>query len=406
MTNDLDTQTAQYAPPSEMPENGNGRRGARVEQSDVRLASRPRRWPWLLVGLVVGGAATFVVTGWIGDDGDTQPFVEETVELTTVQVSTQDLVEQVEWSGTLSSGLTIDVPAPTDGVVTAASETGSTIARGDVVVEIDAEPVVALFGEIPMWRNLAEDVEGDDVRQLEANLVHLGYDPDGEVTIDDEYTSATADMVERWEEQLGLDPTGEVTIERVVVLPGPTEVVAEPAVGSFAKNGTTLVTVDALAARIDVIGWEIEADTQGEIDSVAQVGTPIGHGTVLYEADGIEAVAVVEVDDTTEAVLDALSSGDVEVLESVLVFVGFDPDRLVQIDDEVDLYTNAAVVRWQESVGLPTTGSTDASDYVVLTEAAETPYAIGEVYLEPGDLLGIDRDHRRGDRRDRRVRGR
>ena len=100
------------------------------------------------------------------------------------------------------------------------------------------------------------------------------------------------------------------------------------------------------------------------------VGTPIEHGTVLYEADGIGAVAVVEVGTASEAVLDALWSGDVELLESVLVYVGFDPDRLVEIDDEVDLNTNAAVVRWQESVGLPTTGSTDASDYVVLTEAA------------------------------------
>jgi len=388
MAHDLDTLTTGYRPPADPHERGNGQ-SAHTGHPDATPTVR-RRWPWLVVGLAVGGAATYAVVGSVDDPADADQTIEESVELTTVQVSSQDLVEAVEWSGTLSSGLTIDVSAPADGIVTASVASGDHIERGDVVVEIDDQPVVALLGEIPMWRDLAEGDDGADVRQLEANLVQLGYDPDGDVTIDDEYTSATEDMVERWEEDLGLEATGEVPMRRVVVLPGPTEVVDAPAVGATARTGSTLMTVDALASRIDVIGWQIDTDTDtdGELTFLAPVATPIEHGTVLYTVDDVDAVAVVDSDPTSDAVLDAIWSADVELIESVIVFAGFDPDGLIEIDDDVDLHTAAAVIRWQESVGLPATGSTHPSDYIDMAAAVDVPYAVGEVYLEPGEQLG------------------
>jgi peptidoglycan hydrolase-like protein with peptidoglycan-binding domain len=388
MAHDLDTDTTDYAPPSPAPESGNGDHRPAEARFDTCLTPRRARWPSLALGLFVGAAATLTITTW-GDGGDNaEPLAEETVELTTVQVSTQDLVEEVEWSGSLSSGLTVDIAAPRAGVVIDVAVTGGIIERGDVVMVIDNEPLVALFGEIPMWRELKEGDVGGDVHQLEANLVHLGYDPDGEVTIDDEFTSTTAEMVERWEAALGIDVTGKVPMARVMVLPGATELVEAAVIGTVVRNGDTLMTVDALAVGLDVIGWETMLDTEGELSFVAEVGTPIEHGSVLYTADGTDAVAVTEIDAVSEVVFDAMSSGDVEQLESVLVFVGFDPDAQIEIDTEVDQDTAAALVRWQESVGLPATGSADASDYVIVTEAAETPYAIGEVYLDVGDRLG------------------
>lgn len=387
MTHDLETLTEEYAPPTEHHEH-NGDAGTAGGDRGTVSRARSRRWPWLAVGLVIGTGATLAASRWGGDADGSDQLVEESVQLTTVEVSTQDLVEEVEWAGTLSSGLTIEIASPAEGVVTAAPATGETIERGDVVVRIDALPVVALYGDIPMWRDLAVGDEGDDVRQLEANLVHLGYDPDGAVTIDGEFTSATASMVERWEEDLGLDATGDVPVSRIVVVPGPTEIVDEVVIGATVQAGSPLVTVDAAATRMDVVGWETAADTDGELDAVAEVGTPVDHGTVLYTADGTDAVAVVESDPVTEAVLDAMSTGDVEWLESVLAFVGFDPEGLLVVDDEADLQTVAAIVRWQESVGLPATGSADPSHYVVVPGAADAPHTVGVAHLEAGDRLG------------------
>jgi len=239
-----------------------------------------------------------------------------------------------------------------------------------------------------MWRDLRDGDEGNDVRQLETNLVRLGYDPGGEVIIDDEFTSATADMVELWEEDLGLEETGDVPMSRVTILPGPTEVVSTPVIGQSARRGDSIIAVDALVTSIDVVGWATDSETVGEIDSIAPVDAPVEHGTVLYTADAIDVVAVVEIDEATTAMLEAIQSGEVEAIESVLVYIGYDPDGLIDIDDETDLFTVAAVTRWQESVGLPPTGSADAGDYVIIPEAADAPYVVGDVYLEAGNVLG------------------
>ena len=69
------------------------------------------------------------------------------------------------------------------------------------------------------WRTMAVDDVGVDVFQLEANLVDLGYDPDGELTVDDTFTDYTADVVERWQEDLALEVTGRVALGSVVFVP-------------------------------------------------------------------------------------------------------------------------------------------------------------------------------------------
>ena len=360
---------------------------------DDRITPRRRRWPWLVVGAAVGCGATAVVTS-SGDGGAAaESVVEETVQLSTVTVEIRDLVEEVEWSGTLAAGTSTIVNAADSGVVTVAVEDGATVERGDVLAVIGDEPVVALYGSVPMWRDLTYGDVGDDVRQLELNLVQLGFDPDGDATVDDEFTAATETMVEAWEESLGLDPTGTVLRSRVVVLAGPS-VVTDPAViGSTARADDQLLVIDTLAETVDVLGWQYDAgdETPGAVTAIAAVGTPIEHGTVLYSVDGVDVVAVVETDDVTEAVLAAFETGDAEQIESVLVYVGFDPEQQIVVDDELDLATAAAVQRWQESVGLPTTGSTNIRDYVLVPAAATDAFAVDTQYLAVGDLLGEGR---------------
>lgn len=177
------------------------------------------------------------------------------------------------------------------------------------------------------------------------------------------------------------------------MLGGPSTVDEPAVVGSAVRADAQLATVDTSVQTIDIVGWQYDADDDapGAITSVAPVGTLVEHGTVLYSADDADVIAVVDVDPETEAVLDAFVAGDVERIESVLVYIGFDPNQEIVIDDEIDLATAAAVQRWQASVGLPATGSADPRDYVVLTDAVSTAYAVDTQYLLPGDLLGEGR---------------
>ena len=151
-----------------------------------------------------------------------------------------------------------------------------------------------------------------------------------------------------------------------------------------AQSGADLLSVEALATRVDVVGWETVADTEGEPGSVAEVGTPIEHGTVLYTADGVDVVAVVETD-PAHWLFSTHALGDVELLESVLVYLGFDPDGLITIDDEVDQATVAAVIGWQES-GRP------SGDWLHRSRRLRDgrggvgdAYTVDEMYLAPSD---------------------
>lgn len=373
------------------PNASNGSGAPRRQDLDLRLVQRGRRWPVLIAGAALGCGATLGVAAWRDRDraGDAAAVLDEVVELKTTSVEQRDLIEEVDWSGTLAAGATSSIASPTSGTVTAAAEYGATIGRGAVIARVDDRPVVALIGSTPMWRDLGEGDEGDDVRQLETNLAALGFDPDGDVTIDAEYTSSTSDMVEAWQESLGVDETGEVAMSDVVIIAGESTVSVAPTVGSSVQSGAELASLETPSVQLDVIGWEYDAATRGAIESLVEPGTPVTHGTVLYTADGVDVLAVVDVTPETQVVLDAFQGGDIEEIESVLAYIGFDPNGEMNNDDDADLATAAAVLRWQESAGLPATGSIGASDYVVVPD--DRDFSVGNVVATVGDELADGR---------------
>ena len=90
-----------------------------------------------------------------------------------------------------------------------------------MIIEGDASdplPVVAMYGDEQLTRQLwTFSSPGSDIRVLEENLVALGYDPDGEIEIDDIFDEATEEAVERWETDLGVEVNGTVELGRFVV---------------------------------------------------------------------------------------------------------------------------------------------------------------------------------------------
>ena len=89
------------------------------------------------------------------------------------------------------------------------------IEPGDVVAEVDGLPVIALQGAFPLWRTLGPGVEdGKDVLQLEYILASLGYAQEYDVTVDEDWTSATTEAVEAFQEDHGQDDDGEIDARR------------------------------------------------------------------------------------------------------------------------------------------------------------------------------------------------
>ena len=127
--------------------------------------------------------------------------------LITVPVEERELSQNVVVRGTVrsSDSLEIDVSAAEGSTIITrlVGKAGDEVSEGDVLIEVAGRPVIALQGDLPVFRNLVPSLEGPDVRQLEDALVRLGYDP-GDV--DGKYTATTASAVEKLYRDLGYAP--------------------------------------------------------------------------------------------------------------------------------------------------------------------------------------------------------
>ena len=209
----------------------------------------------------------------------------------TAKVTKRDLVQTESVGGRLGYGDTRTIGGGPDGTVTQLPAEGTVLQQGDTLWEVDGAPGPALlFGAKPLWRPMSSGVdEGEDVRQLEENLVTLGFADPAVMTVDGKYTSATAAAVKRWQKARGLAQTGTVAVNDAVFAPAPVRVAAlKVAVGDKAGGAPVLdvtgaeqvvtVPVDTSKAGVARQGdpVTIELDDGRSIDgSVRSVGTVV-----------------------------------------------------------------------------------------------------------------------------------
>jgi multidrug efflux system membrane fusion protein len=169
-----------------------------------------------VVVLAAGGA----VSAFLVNRGDTSQAASQTTQslpVNTTKVAQQTLKDTESQDGDLGFGTTSTVVNRVAGTITSLPNSGQELKRGNKVYGLDNKPTTLLYGALPAYRRLANGTEGTDVLQLEQNLSAMGYDG---FTVDDEYTEATAEAVEEWQEDLGLDETGVVELGSVLFAPG------------------------------------------------------------------------------------------------------------------------------------------------------------------------------------------
>ncbi len=200
-----------------------------------------------------------------------------------------------------------------NGTITSVVAQGTVVEQGDVFYNVDGEPVVALYGDVPAYRtmaNLSTNMTGEDVRQLETALAALGFD---NLTVDDEFTDATENMVEDWQESIGADDDGVVDLGEVVFIPGPVTVIeALVEAGDVANDGREILIVT---------------------------------GTAPATGD------------------------DILQLEEGLAALGYDADGALVVDGEYDEATRAAVEAWQLDLGAEVDGIVHLGEVVFLPSA-------------------------------------
>ncbi len=218
------------------------------------------------------------------------------------------------------------VVSRTQGTITAIADVGTVIEQGDVLFAVDGNPVIALYGDTPAYRGLADlstNLTGPDVLQLEEALDALGFVSDGEMTIDDEFTSATASVVEQWQAAASLDEDGVVDLGEIVFITGPTEVSS----------------------------------------AMLAIGDSVGAGQV-----------VVSVSDS-----DPMTGADVEQLESALAALGYNADGALAVDGQFTAETSLAVKAFETDYGLTVDGRITADEVMFVAASVRVADRLGSL---------------------------
>lgn len=342
---------------------------------------RPRRWV-LLAGLVALVGAVWVVSNRSGsDDASAEP---GSGPVNLAEATITDLVQEVSFDGTVGtvaaepitaagSGTlttvaaagstvgdadvlyqiddypvallvgdtpayrditlgadTVDVAAGASGVITSVVAPGTVIEQGDPLYWIDGQPVNMLYGTVPSYRTMRDEATnqvGFDIAQLEAGLAALGFDLDGTLTVDGEFTYATSQAVADWQETIGREADGSIDAADIVFVPGASQIV-ELAV---------------------------------EVGSSVAPGDPVA----------------------TLSTGDSMAGADVAQLETALVALGHDAAGTLVADDVYDATTAAAIAEFQTAIGQAPDGVVNLGE-IVFTAG---PLLISEALTSVGSTV-------------------
>ncbi|NIA24348.1 MAG: efflux RND transporter periplasmic adaptor subunit [Gammaproteobacteria bacterium] len=231
-----------------------------------------RRIAAIAVILIAGGAGI-----WYSLQGGTENATATTTRTLRFAEATVTDLEQTETvSGTLGYTSTDTILNRLNGTLVSSVDDDSTLEQGDTLFVINDQPVTLLYGDSPAWRPMRKGSEGADVTQLEDALVALGYDPDGNVTIDEEFTSYTRTMVKDWQEDIGAPVDGIVDLGEVVFLPGPVRVAGTLVqLGSGVHDGTPMLST---SSSDPVVTVTLDPSDEGlfEVDDRVTVTLPDG----------------------------------------------------------------------------------------------------------------------------------
>lgn len=109
--------------------------------------------------------------------------------------------------------------------------------------------LIVLYGDMPAYRTMEPGTSGDDVRQLQENLVDLGYLDREQLPADGDFDEATAAAVQRWQQDVGHRVDATVSTADVLFVDGPVQIGTWSAgieVGQDLPAGTTLASLTVI----------------------------------------------------------------------------------------------------------------------------------------------------------------
>jgi hypothetical protein len=255
---------------------GGDRRGAGRRWAAAALAA-------LLVAAGVAGAVTSGVFGGSGSPGGGA--VSSGYKTSTATVKRQTLTAQATVNATLGYAGSYTVTGKGGGTLTWLPAEGKVIRQGQVLYRVDNRvPAILLYGKVPLWRTLAETVTGQDVAQLNHDLVALGYSNSADIAALgwDYFGWDTKYALQQLQAAVGMTTpagiaTGTLALGQAVFQPSAIRVGSVPA--SLGNPAAGAIFTASSARRIVTI--KLDASQQGEVKAGDEVSITLPGGTTI-----------------------------------------------------------------------------------------------------------------------------
>ena len=270
------------------------------QHAEILAAGLPQdrsrgRGRWVALGAAVLVAAGTVAAWRAGafSPAATSGTGQQAAPPATSPVTRQDLSAVTPVAATLGYAGSYPVTGQGGGTLTWLPSPGRVIRQGQALYRVDnGSPVVLLYGSVPDWRAMDEGITGQDVSQLNHDLVDLGYASRTDITAVswDYYSWETAVGVRKLEEHLGVtSPSGTLSLGQVVFEPQALRVsqligklggsVAGPVLTATSDRHTVTIQLDASQQSQVQVGNKVTVTlpdgttTPGVVSSVGTVAT-------------------------------------------------------------------------------------------------------------------------------------
>ncbi len=230
-----------------------------------RRRRRVRIGALAVAAVIAAGIVAIVVANPFAGNGSGAPGVVDNAAPTSLAtVTRRTLSSEDQVQGTLGYAGSYSILNQSAGAYTWLPSAGAVIEPGQALYWVDAKPVVLLRGGTPLYRALSEGLTGADVRQLNADLVALGYATRAQLDPASDYFSAeTADAVERLQAHFGVTETGTLALGSVVFEPGPMRLTSvTPTLGQRAGPGAPFAQATSTTRQVTV---SLDAAQQSEV---------------------------------------------------------------------------------------------------------------------------------------------
>jgi hypothetical protein len=244
-----------------------------------------KRKTWLLVGAAVLVAVT--ATGAVEDlSSATQAtgVSDNGYPTSTATISEGSLSSQISADGTLEyttpGGSSYSVINQASGTFSKLPAAGDVFSRGQVLYRVSNDPVILLYGNTPVYRSLSEGDRGPDVRELNENMVALGYATSSEIEGDWSYFSAeTKSALERLQYHLDEEETGSLTEGQAVFLAGQVRIsTVNATLGTSARPSVAVMQATSTSQQV-VVNLDASEQSEVKVGDHVQITLPDGQAT-------------------------------------------------------------------------------------------------------------------------------